>query len=107
LATYTEGTLTADGTEQDIINTTVEGAYEGYIDLTNMASGDEVRIRVYIQINSVGALRKVYDQNFIGGQDPPLCYIHRRTARYGYRVTLQQVAGTYRSFDYQITQTTP
>jgi hypothetical protein len=98
-----EGTLTADGTEQTVVSRTdtVEFQLDGYIDLTNLATGDSVVIREYMQIKSGGSYIKYAEGTYSGAQPLPLLHIVTKPAVYGLKITLQQTAGTYRSFDYQ------
>jgi len=98
-----EGTLTADGTEQTVVEATgtLEFNLDGYIDLSNLASGDTVVIREYMMIKSGGGYVKYAEESYSGVQSIPLLHIVTKPARYGLKITLQQTAGTYRSFDYQ------
>jgi len=100
-----EGTLTADGTEQTIVLDEISGNpqrfLEGYIDLSNMASGDTVVIRYYVSLTSPVDYKKYAEETYSGAQSLPLLYITTKPARYGIKVTLQQTAGTYRTFKYQ------
>jgi hypothetical protein len=98
----TEGTLTADGTEQTIreILTYAPGLVV-YIDMTNMAANDTTVIRSYAKIKSGGAYIKQGSRTLSGAQDPPLMYIRDfPVPRYGFKVTLAQTAGTYRNYDW-------
>lgn len=100
-----EGTLTADGSEQNLVldepTDNPPRFLEGYVDLTNMASGDTVVIRQYIKIKSGGSYVKYAEETYSGAQSLPMLFIVSKSGRYGIKITLQQTAGTYRSFDYQ------
>lgn len=100
-----EGTLTADGSEQNVVLDEPAGNpqrfLDGYIDLTNMASGDTVVIRQYMRIASAGGYVKYAEETYSGAQTLPLLHVVTKPGRYGIKVTLQQTAGTYRSFTYQ------
>jgi hypothetical protein len=100
-----EGTLTADGTEQNVVLDEVSGNpsryLEGYIDLSNMASGDTIVIREYMKIKSDGGYVKYAEETYSDAQTLPLLHILTKPGRYGIKVTLQQTAGTYRNFPYQ------
>ncbi|GAJ17386.1 unnamed protein product, partial [marine sediment metagenome] len=60
--TETGGTITTDGTEQDIyINETPLGVFNPrkfQIDLTNMVAADTIRLRLYYRINATGDKHK-------------------------------------------------
>ena len=98
-----EGSVTADGTEQIVVDQTgtLEFNLDGYIDLSNMASGDTVVIRQYMKIASAGNPVKYAEETYSGAQSIPLLHVITKPARYELKVTLQQTAGTYKSFPYQ------
>jgi len=96
-----EGTITADGTEQVVIEITELMNIEGYIDLSNLASGDTVIIRIYVKVKDGGDYEKHAEETYSGAQTLPLLFIQPRPAKYGLKITLQQTAGTYRNYDYQ------
>lgn len=100
-----EGSLTADGAEQNVVLDETVGNpsryLEGFIDLTNMAGGDTVVIREYISVIAGPSYRKYAEETYSGVQALPLLFITTKPARYGLRVTLQQTAGTYKAYPYQ------
>jgi len=98
-----EGTLTADGSEQTVVEATgtLEFQLDGYIDLSNMASGDTVVVREYMKIASGGNYVKYAEETYSGAQSIPLLHIVTKPARYALKVTLQQTAGTNRDYPYQ------
>jgi len=100
-----EGTITMDGSEQNVVLDEVTDNpprfLEGYIDLTNMASGDTIVIRQYIKIASAGAYVKYAEETYSGVQSLPLLYVVSKSGRYGIKITAQQTAGTYRQLTYQ------
>jgi hypothetical protein len=104
--TPTEGTLTADGSEQTVVEKsgTLEFNLDGYIDLTNMASGDTVVIKESMKIKSGGNYVVYASETYTGAQSIPLLHIITKPSRYALKITLQQTAGTYRDFDYQFFQ---
>jgi len=100
-----EGTLTADGTEQNVVLDEVTGNpsrfLEGYIDFVNMAAGDTVVIRQYVSVVTPVAYRQYATETYSGAQAMPMLFVVSKSGRYGIRVTLQQTAGTMRDFPYQ------
>ena len=106
-------TPSALNTETDIINLPNQSddyIIEGQIDLSNMASGDEVVIKVYIAVD--GTNQRLSDQmKFSGAQTIPIVRIMAHTIPYNgkFRVTITQTAGTLRTFYfnfiYQIMET--
>ena len=95
-----EGTLVADGTEQTVVEYVGLAVVHGYIDLQNMETGDEVVIRAYVRFKPDGAYKKYAEETYSGPQSLPALYVLPRLTVYGIKVTLQQTAGTYKSFDY-------
>jgi hypothetical protein len=102
----TGGSLTADGTEQTVyINNTPAGIFEPLIvniDCTNMAAGDVTVLRTYYRIAAGGNLIKKDEVTLNGAQDPDLKNIILEPNRYGAHVTLEQVAGTNRDYDWEV-----
>jgi len=95
-----EGTLEADGTEQTVVEYTELAVVHGYIDLQNMETGDEVVIRAYVKFGPGKPYKKYAEETYSGPQSLPAQYVLPRLTVYGIKVTLQQTAGTYKSFDY-------
>jgi len=107
--TETGGTLTANGTEQNIyINNAPAGEFEPrvvLVDLDNMQAGDTIVFRVYYRLRAGGGLQ-LYDYVQYTGADGGLTDGRKLIAitllpnRFGVRVTLQQTAGVNRSYDW-------
>jgi hypothetical protein len=100
-----EGSVTMDGTEKDVVLDEVTGNpqrfLEGYIDLSQMASGDTIVVRQYMKIASAGSYVQYAEETYSGEQSIPLLYVTSKSGRYGIKVTAQQTAGTYRTLGYQ------
>lgn len=96
-----EGVLTADGTEQTLIEATGIMNLEGYVDLSAMVGGDQVVLNRYVKIESGGAYRLHATGLYIGVPAQPLIRFPFIAGYYGIRVTLQQIAGVFKSFPYQ------
>lgn len=96
-------TLTADGTEQDVINTSGRGKYEGWIDLTNMGAADTIVIKEYVKLKTGGVFRLYASTEYTGVQSEPSIHATRKLSEYGWKVTLEQTAkdGGYKTFDYE------
>jgi len=95
-----EGTLTANGSEQTLTNITALTKLSGYVDLSQMQLGDSVVIRQYMVLKSGGSDRKYEEHAYSGAQDPPVVYVTTKVLAHGGKVTLQQTAGAYRTYDY-------
>ena len=104
------GTLTADGTEQDVkelIPAAEAIAFRGLLDLSNMVAGDTVVITEYYTLKLGGAYRKIDSYTFTGLQTayPVIDLTPRMPNRYGLKITLQQTAtgiGGYKAFDREL-----
>lgn len=92
------GNVTADGTEQTLLEYTEVGRILGYVDLGEMKVGDAVIIRQYIMVKEGGPFRTYNSDPFAGVQVPPVLYIQPRESGFGVKLTLQQTAGSYRTF---------
>ena len=99
-----KGTFTADGTEQTIREIARIGKVQGYIDFTNMASGDSVTIRSYVKIKSGGSYILQGQRALSDAQaTAKLMHIFEfPTPQYGFKITLEQTAGTNRAYDWMI-----
>jgi hypothetical protein len=98
-----EDTFTApDNNENTVFTSTANKHFMTTIDLSNMASGDTVILRAKTIVKSAGSFVTVYSETFTGAQTFPNFYIPPISGRYGYRLTLQQTAGTLRTFDWRV-----
>ena len=95
-----EGTKTADGTEQDLVNVSGMGKYEGYVDLTNMQAGDTVVVKEYLRMKKDGPWINYATTTYNGAQTEPAIHAVRKLSEHGFRVSLQQTAGVNRDYDY-------
>jgi hypothetical protein len=107
----TGGTLTADGTEQTLyIDNEPLGCFKSgmaMVDLDNMQAGDTTVLRVYYRIRDAGALQLWGYESFTGADGGllngrKLIELDLLPNRHGFQFTLQQMAGTYRSYDWEL-----
>jgi len=104
-------TSKADGSQTAIISTehtlstiTDAGSYVLGVDLSNMALGDKLTLRINTKIRSVGTTRLTYIANYTNVQGTlntlsiPIASPHEFVA------TLEQTAGTGRVFNWEITE---
>jgi len=99
-----EGELMADGTEQVLVEITYLAKIMGYVDLSKMKDGDRVILRQYVKIGDWKLYKK---EEYAGKQIEPIIYITPKVSKKGVRVTLQQIAGIYRTFPYQFFKEVP
>ena len=107
----TGGTATATGQEQTLyIDDEPLGCWEPlalYVDLDNMEALDTTVIRVYHRLNDPGSLQ-LWSYNTYTGADGGLANglevvkIDLGPNRHGFRVTLDQSAGTNRDYDWEL-----
>lgn len=103
----TGGTLTTDGTEQNLyVNNVPIGAYKPLVlklDTTNMAAGDIIDVKYYERAKSTGNFILQETRRFSDAQTQPLKKIPMYANRHGVRTTIQRIAGAAdRAYDWEI-----
>lgn len=99
----TNGTQTATVTTEHTLTTqTGNKFYSAYVDLTNMVSGDTVEIRVSVIVKTAGSHILYFMESYSGAQTNPLIYIPSLPSDISWKLTLKQVSGTSRTFDYRV-----
>lgn len=94
-------TLTADGTEQIVRAYVGLGKLHAYIDLTNMVAGNSVTVRQYMTIKTAGTYVKYAQETYADVQTLPLLHITMKPGKFGVKVTLQQAAVVYKTYDWE------
>lgn len=100
LDAFQDGTITADGTEQDLLEFTEVGRVMGYLDLQNMQAGDTLVIRQYMKLKTGGSYKKYAEEQYSGVQDVPVVYLKPKESDIGMKITIEQTAGVLRDYDY-------
>jgi len=101
-----EGDVVASITETIVIDYVGPLAMiSGWLDLSNMEDGDEVIIRLYVKTEEAGEYKLYSSDTFTGKQEAPALYLTPKLSAYGYRVTIQQTAGTPKAFHYFFART--
>lgn len=101
----TGGTLTADGTEQNLV--IVDPPMGNFkpakvkVDCTNMAWGDSIILRWYERIEGSGGWIQKDEMQLDNVQVPPLVNTELEPNRHGVRITLEQTAGTLRDYTWE------
>lgn len=93
LATGAEDTLATIATPRNLVL---------LVDLSNMAAGDTVTLRVKRAAKPAGLTRSVYEEVFSGVQDVPIAISAPIPSPTSASFTLQQSAGTMRNFDWAV-----
>jgi hypothetical protein len=98
------GTQTAViGTEQILTTDNTNGTYYFETDISALAIGDVLELRIYVMTLSGGTLRLAWKQSY--GPVPPVNLISAsppQPSDQSLKVTLLQVAGTGRSFPWKL-----
>lgn len=99
-----KGTLTADGAEQEIVSKTSTKPFwcQLILDVSKMTGADQILLEETIKVLSGGTLEKVTRTRITGAQEEPILIFTPKYAVREYKVTLQQLAGIYRAFDWSL-----
>ena len=91
----TEGTITANGTEQTLISSVlaVQHHMEAYLDLAAMSGIVSACIRQYMVVVSGGPFRRYAEEFYTGAQPLPVLYLVTKIVKYGLSVSLQATSG--------------
>lgn len=102
------GSVIADGTEQDlVVFDAPTGGYivmKGLLDLSNMVAGDRIIIREKYRIEDEGGYM-LLDKTVVQGapgEFPVIDLTPSMPNRYGFKYTIQQVAGDYKTFKFEL-----
>ena len=97
------GTVTTDGSEQTIGSAqTTDGAYTGYLDMTNSTSGETIVIKIKVRIAGSDD-RVVVKDTFAGAQaDEPLYHFPPVTSTENFTWTIEKTGGTNRAYTYRL-----
>ena len=107
----TGGTLTADGSEQNIYYDDeplgVMSPIALLIDLDNMQGGDTIEVKVYHRMSDAGALKLFAFYTWTGADgglsnSEVIDQIDFYPNRHGFRVTLDQTGGTNRDYPWEL-----
>lgn len=91
----TEYGLASDSTT--ITYQTTDGVYQAFIDFSNMAAGDQYRVRLYEKYDSGGTARLVEEWILTGVQSKPMFATPAFTLGEGWEFTVTKLAGTDRT----------
>lgn len=97
--------LAVIGTEATLLTLTAIGTYVAFADLTNMATGDTLELRVYTKVLSSSTLNCLYYDVFTGVQPATGGLVTVSIpvpSDQQWRFTLKQIAGTGRNFDWKV-----
>lgn len=103
----TGGTVTTDGTEQNVyINIAPLGEYNPIcvtINCENQTAGETIVIRVYYDnIGGFAPLRLVDTETYVGLISPEMLVIDLDPNRYGVAVTIERTGGVARAYNWDV-----
>lgn len=96
----TEHFLASDSTVKT--DQTADGVYQLWLELNNLAAGDEFRIRVYEMVKTAGTSRIAMEWVVAGVQAEPLFVTPSLILLHGWEFSLTKLAGTDRSIEWSI-----
>ena len=98
-----QGTTTADGTEQTLWDVTTSKYFTAQVDLQNMQSGDTTVIKRYSKVRAGSTLVMEWSETYTGAQTGKnIIYFPPWASDVEYKVTLTQTAGTFRNYDFKL-----
>ncbi len=104
--TETGGSVTTDGTEQDLYRVNIPAAVFKPLmldlDCTNMVAGDQIELRTYYRKVTGGNMIKQDDMVFSGPQNPASKVVELHPNRYGILVSITRLLGTDRAYQYSV-----
>ena len=92
----TTGNVTADGSEQTLATETTAGVYVLWVDLSNLADGDSVILRLKSKVRSSSTSRQVYSAAYANATADGNIQAHEAVA------TLEQDGGVNRTYDWSL-----
>jgi len=96
------GTVTTDGSEQTVGSVqTTDGAYTGYLDMTNSTSGETIVIKIKVRIAGSDDRVMIRD-TFTGTQTEPLYHFPPITSTENFTWTIEKTGGTNRAYTYRL-----
>ncbi len=98
------GTLTADGTEQQLAVDTTNKIYVLVVDTANLVNGETVELRLYTKCLSGGTERLAYLATYAHAQGEPMKYSIPVPADISLKATLKQTAyvTAYKDFPWKL-----
>jgi len=95
-----DGVFKADGSEQIVFEYERVEPFRisGQMDLQEMEEGDVVLVRQYFKIRREEPYKLFLPWEYRGKQEYPVKRITPKEAMYGFRITLQQTAGLFKTF---------
>jgi hypothetical protein len=87
---------TMDGTEQILFENTELGEYNGLVFLDKLVQNDTVRIKIYLKDEEDSVYKLRDSKDFSNAQTVPVVGFLPTMGNVGFKITAQQIAGTYK-----------
>lgn len=91
-------------TEHTLSTITDAGSYVLGVDLSNMALGDKLTLRVKTKVRSTGTTRLTYIANYVHVQSIENCLSIPIASPNEFVATLEQTSGTGRAYNWEVTE---
>jgi hypothetical protein len=98
------GTLTADGTEQDLATDTTNKNFVLAVDTANLVNGETMELRLYTKCLTGGTERLAFMATYVNAQGEPMKYSIPVPADISLRATLKQTVyvSAYKAFPWKL-----
>lgn len=97
------GTQTATiGTEHTLATSTTNATFQPKFDLSNMANGDALELRIYTKVLSTSGLNQVWKGTYSNVQINTDAIGPMLASDQSYKITLKQITGTGRNYDWSL-----
>ena len=97
-----QGTLTATGGEDTVVDLTTNKWFSGYVDLQLMDTGDTTILRMYLKVRTGSTLAVFWAKTYVGPQtNKRIIYFAPFPSDIEYKITLEQTDGVNRNYDYK------
>lgn len=93
-----KGNLTANGTEQVLVEFEGEGKLSGTVDVHEMTLEDKIIIRQYMKPLSTSDYQLYAKENYESIQEMPLIYFPEKLTDTAIKITLEQTQGIFRRY---------
>jgi hypothetical protein len=94
--------LNTETTLASASNLSQGGTFMPQVDLSNMADGDILEVRIYNQANGSSSLVQQCYMSFANTAGDPLPPLPATLATVGWKLTISQTAGTARSYQWSV-----
>jgi hypothetical protein len=89
-------------TEHTLATDTTGYTYVLVVDVSNLANGDAVELRLYTKCRTAGTERLAYCRKYANAQEELIKYSPPVPANISCKATLKQTAGTARTFEWSL-----